>query len=793
MIEILSIFERIKILSAQFLIIKFICVVLVLSQLLSFSACAIMPQQLVRDVEQSNVWHYDDIFYIDAADTEDPNDDFIAFYARENPESDIIEMRFDFLDCQHLNDLNLVIAMDYSAGGDKRLLADVDSDIEWDILLTAASSQTTVINTFHSGIKQISHNMLIDADNDAIIVKIFGLSSQVRLKDMRFQIFIADSDSQQVIDSTPPIFMGQIEKPAKAPLILAFWDSMPASTPAQALRHWNGAHTGPMGNRHGLYFLLEAVQDTSISIALLDLNTPFSLSTLDYLGVLPTISQLQSSGLLTLPDTAIGDAALHQIILQENRKKIRSFGLYNSQAAYLSDRSILGKYKLLFANLKDKKHIISWQGSRLIPLPDSSHQNDIGDFKDDWEIGKTSHNIISLNMKKSLLAAALSEDPGDLIVAGGSIPDSSWADSSYALPAFRYIKNHPWIHALDFNDMIVHSTISASENPLECSSLICQSELNNEHTIDDAENLEINKQLTYLRDQVKDEIFSLPENRMRDSAISAYSIMIQPAQSIDDLRFQTKHIRDIGYSIEASRWAEERATTSSCLIDVDWDDQNECILSNKELFIIIELDDGNLVYASGNTRAGPIQWIAPSSFYAIGLSDPTVWILQNSPNNEPLEIMNAFMDSNIDDSPYKVVVSASSITLRSQDDSIQKTFLINDNVLEITYLQNQPVQSKILLAVDPEARFSPGWTDKYIKQIHLNPSDLSWGSSADSRLNINIMGTGYTINTFLDSYLWIRKPEDPNLYYLPGHFLPLTSALISLEPSRYFRLEIQAQ
>ena len=41
-------------------------------------------------------------------------------------------------------------------------------------------------------------------------------------------------------------------------LLMAFSDVFDATTPAQTLRRWDGAHTGPYGERHGLHPLLDA-------------------------------------------------------------------------------------------------------------------------------------------------------------------------------------------------------------------------------------------------------------------------------------------------------------------------------------------------------------------------------------------------------------------------------------------------------------------------------------------------------------------------------------------------------
>ena len=49
-----------------------------------------------------------------------------------------------------------------------------------------------------------------------------------------------------------PLIYSNSSLPTPAYLLLAFWDTLPASTPIQLLRRWDGAHTGPYGQRHGL-------------------------------------------------------------------------------------------------------------------------------------------------------------------------------------------------------------------------------------------------------------------------------------------------------------------------------------------------------------------------------------------------------------------------------------------------------------------------------------------------------------------------------------------------------------
>lgn len=89
---------------------------------------------------------------------------------------------------------------------------------------------------------------------------------------------------------------------APLPLYFVFYNCFnPAATPAQILRRWDAAHSGPRGERHGLKNLLAAAEQNSIPLTLLDLKTPFALPALDALGALPQIRRMEAAGLLELP------------------------------------------------------------------------------------------------------------------------------------------------------------------------------------------------------------------------------------------------------------------------------------------------------------------------------------------------------------------------------------------------------------------------------------------------------------------------------------------------------------
>ena len=100
------------------------------------------------------------------------------------------------------------------------------------------------------------------------------------------------SDATGVISiaSTPP---------SAGKILLAFWNTFPAYSPAQVMRRWDGAHSGPLGGRHGLYNLLRSADGFAIPLVLLDLRHPATLPGLDYNGRWNFIDRRLDTGLVS--------------------------------------------------------------------------------------------------------------------------------------------------------------------------------------------------------------------------------------------------------------------------------------------------------------------------------------------------------------------------------------------------------------------------------------------------------------------------------------------------------------
>ncbi|HVM71409.1 MAG TPA: hypothetical protein VMT91_06595, partial [Anaerolineales bacterium] len=228
----------------------------------------------------------------------------------------------------------------------------------------------------------------------------------------------------------------------RAPVLMAFWDDFPATTPTQALRDWDGAHTGPLGSRHGLKYVLAAAGQFHFPVALLDLKNPASLAALDFMGNIPEIQALVTRGLLILPDVAYAEPALPALGLSS--RAVAGFGLSESPFVYTVSadpaaalrQTALAGYRAQFLPLADQTHLASSDGRLLIPLPAAGAMEATQDGP-------------SLDVRRALIATAVSSDPDGLVILGGSLPQSTWGDPDMADPTFEWIAAHPWIRPLD--------------------------------------------------------------------------------------------------------------------------------------------------------------------------------------------------------------------------------------------------------------------------------------------------------------------------------------------------------
>ena len=289
---------------------------------------------------------------LDLADASTPSNDITAVYLR--PNGDNLQIRIDLLDFQ------------------------VPEQLSLDIMIGDDSAPEAVPLNIHIPSETNSSRISYDPLLATVIVDVPLTEIPARPR-----VDVATPEDQitgLTLDGPIPT--------QTAPLLLTFYDTFTSRFPAEALRSWDGAHSGPRGERHGLKHLLDAVKKYQVPVVLLDLKEPENLSALDAMGVLPQIDALANNGLLILPES-------EQMLPAKKNQGTDDF-----QFVHLQDSTHL--YHPLFSKITYIPIVIETDATQ--PTPDGP----------------------SLEVRRALVETALNNDKKDLLVLGGSLPNTTW-------------------------------------------------------------------------------------------------------------------------------------------------------------------------------------------------------------------------------------------------------------------------------------------------------------------------------------------------------------------------------
>ncbi len=318
--------------------------------LLLLSILCLLPIVSCVPVSSQWEWTYADLRLLDPVDnTSTPSTDILAVYFRTSGSD--LEIRVDLLDLPLIPDYRLQISLDILPGGNP-----------WDLSINIPANGRPSVTPANSN---LIPRIIRDPWMDTVTVRF----NQINISQpFTLQVASFTADESDPADVTDAVRSDAFPPVQRAPLALVFWDVFPAATPAQALRHWAGAHTGPNGGRHGLKYILDNAGQYSIPVALLDLKTPASLAALDYLGITPQIQSLTSRSLLILPDVAYGEPA--NISLGFSRRAAAGFGLPASLFVYDPALNLQSIYLAQFLPLDTTTHLThtGGRGSSLFPL-----------------------------------------------------------------------------------------------------------------------------------------------------------------------------------------------------------------------------------------------------------------------------------------------------------------------------------------------------------------------------------------------------------------------------------------
>lgn len=231
-------------------------------------------------------WSYSDLRALDRIDGLLYNFELLALYYRYEKSSGAIQFRLDLLDLTLRESSDFIIAVDLFPGGENNLPWNTSEDYSgfyWDVFIHFDTSGASKIEN-EDGEVIISNQINIEFDTflDAIYLSLPAevLSYQ---SNMTVLAMVSDSIHHEASDVIGPIQSGS-PPPLPIPIMILFWDALGGSTPAQALRSWDGAHTGPDRSRHGFRHLAEAVNEYNVPVFIIYDDQDITLSSLEYLG-----------------------------------------------------------------------------------------------------------------------------------------------------------------------------------------------------------------------------------------------------------------------------------------------------------------------------------------------------------------------------------------------------------------------------------------------------------------------------------------------------------------------------
>jgi len=726
-------------------------------------------------------WRYADLRTIDPSNGAAPPEcDLIAAYARILPTD--LEIRLDVLKSAQPWKCDFYLAIRLGHTLSDQTASSSPTSFQWDYLLIAPFGRPPhLLQSPGNLVTSITPRVLRNPSMDTWIVRF----SRLHFPDVYPQaLFYAWSTlpGQSAPSDTIGPFALLADPPPPAPLALLFWNTLPSATPAQTLRRWDGAHTGPYGQRHGLRHLLEAAARHNIPLILADLRHPAALAGLDAVGGLDEVTNLATRRLISLPEFAQGSSQLSKAGENLSHEAGRTFKVPATSLVFGAlPYHALVPGKSYFARLPDPYHILSFRGARLIPLP--AHFP----LPAPSSSGVTRQDGLSLSLRQRLLAVATSPDPSDFILLGDSLPQSPWGDIGLAQSLMQYLAEHPWIRVLDENALadLPDKPITSTALP-RCSDVWCSQESpfapsGGQNVLEQT----LENTLPGLLSQP-----ATPQSAALQKTLALASVQrTHPTADPALAALQANYLGELGYLIQALEWARQPSGLNECAQDLDGDGLPECILASTNSLAIIHLRGGRLVHYSRYTREGGVQIIASTEQLAFGLSDPSLWDFAAGPWADPAVFPGAF-DDGASSSRYQVkALEAQCLILEKPDHSLSKRYCLNASGIEVWIQTSQPFTTRLPITLAPQTRFHPGAGYRYYL-IH-QAEQLTWGITGFAALRIKILeGRLVTFSHFGESRAWLTSPEDPNRDYPAGHYLPFPLLVLELEGNPNLRLQL---
>ena len=562
---------------------------------------------------------------------------------------------------------------------------------------------------------------------------------------------------------------GPAPKPAR--LLLVFWDCLPSATPAQALRRWDGAHTGPYGQRHGLRVLLEAARRSGTPLAMLDLKRVEQLAALEALGGLELVRSMSQEGLVMLTDEGGGGAPALLAAWQEG----------------IVQKYRLGSSLKSFSAIKDAGPI------RL--LAEAGLRGENGD-SGEWD-PQADEGGLTPQTRAALLRAAISDEEGDVVVLGGSLPGSAWGDLLAAGPAFDEIAARPWIQPLDEEALLalMGARMRAGTAGTE-----------------DSAPEELAPQLAAKAQMGIRALEKAPDGLFTRLGWQTYHALSSPTSDERLAAVRAAYLGDVAYLARAQAWAQAPHDLNECDTDLDGDGGNECVLASREFFLIAATRGARMVFAAAQSEWGVVQLVGPRSQLAAALGDSRDWKPGAGLASDPQEIPGGFADQPEAFLPYTAdrkpadgnpaALPGGQIEMRQDGAGLQKRFRLEAGKIVVEIEGPGAIQTRLPLLLLDERVYEPGWLARYQAGRQQDPFSWSWELRQGVCLHLKADGAQLQASSFNESLEFTRSEadlrgekglpaaEDPNLAYPAGHWLPFPLAVVDIRSEGRFSLEL---
>jgi hypothetical protein len=791
-----------------------------------------------QPAEQALPWRYTDLRTLKAPGSQPASQTLAALYTRADGSE--VQIRTDLLSINTEPDFDLFLALDTQPGGSHALPIHAQAGFDWDALIKVpASGPVTALDARGREIPGLKLRVVLDSFQDSVVVSLDKTAMGISRTGFSVQVFVTAAGSTELADSLGPV-RSDAASPPPAQILLAFWDTFPAASPAQALRRWNGAHSGPFGGRHGLVNLLSAARAANMPLTLVDLKTPASLSALDTLeGASARLRSMIAENQLALPDVLPVEASQSGSLLRptdwviqrlaaEARSSAQVFQLpaepylYSPVSPQDLPAEALAPYRLLFTGSEQTEQPFGtplvcqrYQSWTVLPLPTRRAALSAADVKDSQQ---ATLDGLALETRRKLLALAAqnatgkanASNPcsGKIMLLGGNLANSAWGDPQAAQAALDYIAGHPWMRALRPEDLLGANPTEALET--QAAGEVQSSPLSSQSVpySPDSKPIASGLSIAQIQTDVLEALQLAPDGALREAAWEMYTSLLAPdfSPSVALYELRAAYLGQIGDLIAADRWAAQASevcgsnSKRSCSYaqDVDWDGEPETILASPAYFGIFKSRGGYLAAAFAIDKNGVHQIVAPSWQFSAGLGDASAWDAKLGIAGDPGGLNGAFSDITAGYAApswqvYAVRLGQGEVSFDAPDGRLHKTIRLAEDGFTAQYESKDRIKVQMALTLDPWVRFSPGWEQRYEAAeaaAAANLQEWAWGLQGGPQVRLAATAGSLSAQPFTITQAWMSSPENPDYQFPPGHYLPFPMAQAVVEGEGSFSIHL---